>query len=73
MAVSGRFDAVAESGQSWVLAVNTKRGIDFATRQAALFARNYCLKNTIFGDVTLTSQDDGRSFKMTDYVVSIDI
>lgn len=55
------FTATHENGTEWRLAVNSKRGSDFADSQAKLFARNYCMKKRIHGSVTLVSDADGRT------------
>ena len=55
-----RFTATHDGGETWVLEVNAKRGIEFANTLAARFARNYALKHGLFGSVNLVSHDDGR-------------
>lgn len=54
------FAARHENGTEWMLAVNAKRGAEFADQCAKNFARNYCRKHRIPGRVTLTSGVDGR-------------
>ena len=54
------FTATHEGGTTWLLAVNAKRGPDYAADQARLFARNYCLKHMLPGKVTMVSKTSGR-------------
>ena len=66
------FEVIHETGATWAIAANAKRGADFATKQAALFARNYCLRHGLRGDARIVSRMDGREFKMHDYVCPVD-
>lgn len=66
------FDAKHENGTSWKLAVpSTNRDASVVTKRAALFVRNYCLKNSLTGEVNITPEDGGPSFRMSDYVAAI--
>jgi len=62
------FTATHECGRTWVLAVNAKRGADYAAETAKVFARNYCLKHVLPGKVTMVSQASGREI-----TVSVDL
>lgn len=48
------FNATHENGTAWKLSAKDNK-------QAALFARNYCLKHNILGCVTLTNCSTGET------------
>ena len=66
------FKAKHDNGTEWTLAVPSKNRPEAeVTKRAALFVRNYCLKNFLSGEVTITAQEDGKTFRMNDYVAAL--
>lgn len=66
------FNAKHDNGTSWKLGVPSKgRPEAEVIARAALFVRNYCLKNGISGEVQITAEDNSHSFRMTDHVAAL--
>lgn len=57
------FTATHENGTEWKLAANCQRGAEHMNGLAANFARNYCKKYRIPGEVSLMNDVTGEVFK----------